>query len=209
MRTNGHGIPIVAVDIDGTLADYHKHFLEFAEKWIGRAMPPPNKMNPGMHLSEFMGVDPHLYRECKLAFRQGGLKRWMPVYAGAQQMIQGIRDLGAEVWICTTRPYLRLDNIDPDTREWLSRNRIAYDAVLFGDEKYLELKRQAGERVAVVFDDLPEQCAVAFGYGFKVCIRDQPYNLHYNRKAIARVQSCYEMAVIAKEEIEHWRAEHG
>ena len=27
--------PVVAIDIDGTLGDYHQHFIEFAEQWLG------------------------------------------------------------------------------------------------------------------------------------------------------------------------------
>jgi hypothetical protein len=75
----GEGKPVVAVDIDGTLGDYHAHFLWFATKWFGRTFPDPTEVNPGMRLSEFMGIPHELYRQCKLAYRQGGLKRFMPV----------------------------------------------------------------------------------------------------------------------------------
>ena len=111
-------------------------------------MPKQDEINPGMRLHKFMGVTLRDYRECKLAYRQGGLKRFMPCYPGASELATALRRRGAEVWICTTRPYLRLDSIDPDTREWLRRNKIKYDAILYGDDKYRELKRQAGPRVA-------------------------------------------------------------
>jgi len=202
MRTNGHGIPVFAVDIDGTLADYHKHFLEFAELWIGMPMPNPKDINPGKRLSQWMGVDHSVYQECKLAFRQGGLKRWMPAYDGVTGLTEGISQIGAEVWICTTRPYLRLDNIDPDTREWLRRNKIHYDAVLFGEDKYAELARQAGDRVLAVFDDLPEQCDESISHGFATYVRDQPYNRHYNEDELqGRVFSCFEMLEVARDRI--------
>jgi hypothetical protein len=86
------------------------------------------------------------------------------------------------VWICTTRPYLRLDNIDPDTREWLRRNKIQHDAVLWGSNKYRELVRIAGrERVVAVLDDLPEMAEQAASVGIApVYLRDQPYNRHYS-----------------------------
>lgn len=177
VRTNGHGKPIVALDIDGTLGDYHSHFLCFAQLWFDRRMPDSGNVNPGLPLWRFMGVTRAKYREAKLAYRQGGWKRWMPAYQGAAELTRDIQKAGAEVWICTTRPYLRLDNIDPDTREWLRRNRIRYNAVIFGDDKYTELKRQAGNRVAAIADDLPDVLAKAGKLGYTTLyLRSQPYN---------------------------------
>ena len=181
---NGHGKPVVALDIDGTLGDYHGHFLWFATKWFGREFPPADEVNPGMRLSDFMGVPHHEYQECKLAYRQGGLKRFMPAYPGVTELTCHLHMNGAEVWLCTTRPYLRLDNIDPDTREWLCRNVIYYDAVIFDNpingpgNKYAELVRQVGlDRIVAVVDDLPEQVDKASNSGIRnIYLRDQPYN---------------------------------
>lgn len=200
-RTNGHGRPIVALDLDGTIAEYHIWFLKFAELWTGKSMPAPTDINPGEPLHEFMGISKAQYRECKLAYRQGGMKRSMPCLDNAAGLVRVIRapadqrvsldrglnytnGLDAEVWICTTRPYLRLDNIDPDTREWLRRNGVQFDAVLFDplgeDNKYSELIRQAGDRVACALEDLPEQAMLAADCGVPyVFLRDQPYNRHY------------------------------
>lgn len=178
--------PVVALDIDGTLGDYHKHFLWFAERWLGKPMPPADEVNPGMRLSTFMGVPHREYRECKLAYRQGGLKRWMPCYPYAMDLTMNIRATGTQVWICTSRPYMRLDNIDPDTQEWLRRNNIQYDAVIYEgiheeedtNSKYYDLVDQAGlQRIIAVADDLPEQLQDAQRQGIKqVYVRDQPYN---------------------------------
>lgn len=215
MRTNGYGNPIVALDIDGTLGDYHSHFLNFAANWIGKPMPSPDDINPGLRLHKFMGVPIRTYRECKLAYRQGGLKRWMPCYDGASELTRKLRRAGSEVWICTTRPYLRLDNIDPDTREWMRRNKIQYDAVLYGDNKYRELKRQEGQRVAAVLEDLPELYEEArrlFPAAFN-CLRDQPYNriagdkpiFIYNEGNRTRVKDLVQAQEVLLDAIEYWR----
>lgn len=214
MRTNGHGKPVVALDIDGTLGDYHRHFLQFAEGWLGKTFPSPRRPNPGLPLWEFMGIEPKDYRDCKLAYRQGGLKRTMPAYGGAAGLTDLIRHAGAEVWLCTTRPYLRLDNIDPDTREWTRRNHIQYDAVIFDTldgkgTKYRELARQADGRVCAVLDDLPEMIVEAWDVlslppTNVPTLRSQPYNLHFDWPR--RVDNLEQAWCGIKADIEQWKA---
>jgi hypothetical protein len=197
--TNGEGKPVVSIDIDGTLGDYHGNWMSFARAYFGEsrvgATWDAEIVNPGLPLWEHMGIVQREYREAKLAYRQGGWKRWMPAYPGASELTHEVRAAGAEVWLCTTRPYLRLDNVDPDTREWLRRNNIAFDALLFDpvvedETKYHELYRQAGNRIASVTDDLPEMIEAAdflrIPKGSVPILRDQPYNRHvpFARRAI-------------------------
>jgi hypothetical protein len=206
---NGHGKPVVALDIDGSLGDYHKHFLQFAEKFFGRIMPDPLNINRGKPLWEHMRVTEWEYNQAKLAYRQGGFKRWMPCYEGAAELTKSIHAEGGEVWITTTRPYLRLDNIDPDTREWLRRNHIAYDAVLFGRDKYRELVRQVGRaRIAAVFDDLPKYLSQAYAEVIpNIYIMDQPYNRDFTPPWADRVDNLTDLqdyVLPAVERIREW-----
>lgn len=171
--------PVVALDIDGTLGDYHAHFLKFAAEWYGREMPAADEINPGLPLHKFMRTSKTTYRECKLAYRQGGIERSMPVYQGAAELTKAVRKAGAEVWLCTTRPYLKMDTQSPNTRHWLRRNGIQYDHMLSGPHKYHDLRRQVGsDRVVATLDDLPEMYAVAEELRLKPWLRDQPYNRH-------------------------------
>lgn len=206
---NGVDKPVLALDIDGSLGDYHGHFLAFARNYFGRAMPDPAQINRGFPLWQHMEVTLPEYREAKLAYRQGGFKRWMPAYDGAADLTKAARTAGAEVWICTTRPYLRLDNIDPDTREWLRRNTIEYDAVLFDDRsrdggKYVELVRQVGRsRIVGVLDDLPESLSEAAGNGIRqIWMRDQPYNQHFQPKWADRIFDLWDLTAAVLDAID-------
>jgi hypothetical protein len=220
VNRNGDGKPIVALDIDGTLGDYHSNFLKFADLYFhsgcGSWFDRRGNTNPGLPLWEWMGISQRDYRDAKLAYRQGGWKRWMPCYEGSAELTRLVREAGAEVWLCTTRPYLRLDNVDPDTREWLQRNRIEYDALLFDPAheedgtKYDELKRQAGSRVASVVDDLPEMLDAAYAAGITPMmgpiLRDQPYNRHYDNWR--RCGSSAEIGIRVMHDIDQWKAAH-
>jgi phosphoglycolate phosphatase-like HAD superfamily hydrolase len=174
--------PIIAIDIDGTLGDHFEWVARFAEMWTGHEIKydPPKGWPDDATKFQFnraLGLSKHTYRKVKLAYRQGGMKRSMPCFEGASELTRGLRRAGAEVWITTSRPYLRLDNIDPDTRHWLARNRIQYDSMLYGDRKYLDLVRQVekGDVVAVL-DDLPEMCMQAMRAGLHPVMIRRPHN---------------------------------
>lgn len=164
--------PVVAIDIDGTLGDYHGHFLRFASEYLGYRMPSDTRLYDGCEsyitwfCATFM-VDKRTFRDIKLAYRQGAQKRSMPAHRNAAELASKVREAGAELWITTTRPYLRHDGIDPDTREWLKRNLIEYDYLLYDDEKYERLADTVDRsRVAAVLDDLgPELYSAGEQFG--------------------------------------------
>lgn len=167
--------PVIAIDIDGTIANYHEHFLNFASQWFGRRFN--NHYSGRESLAEYMKVDPQEYRQCKLAYRQGGMKRTMPMFNDAKGFMERICQMDAEVWITTTRPYLRLDNVDPDTREWLHRSKITYDGLIYDDDKYKKLLDIVGpDRVVGVVEDLPENFDRAEELGLHPIMVDRLHN---------------------------------
>lgn len=202
------GKPVVALDVDGTLGDYHGHFTRFAAEWTGRPLPLPADINPGLPLHKHLGMSKRLYRECKLAYRRGGLKRSMPCYEGASALTRYMRKSGAQVWICTTRPYLRFDGIDPDTRHWLRRNGIQWDGVLFGERKLRDLVSSVGrESVMLVVDDLPEvinEAGSILPFAVRV-LRDQPYNQHYNNPWYFRANTMEDVQILFDKALALWR----
>jgi phosphoglycolate phosphatase-like HAD superfamily hydrolase len=157
--------PVVACDIDGTLGDYHTHFVNFAQQYLGRKLPSVENYQSNRRFAEYLGISLPEYRIIKLAYRQGGMKRSMPIFLGSLSLIKTIHDAGCELWLTTTRPYLRLDGIDPDTRFWLERHGIQYSGLLYDEDKYERLVKTIDrERVVLVIDDLTEQVAAASTY---------------------------------------------
>lgn len=152
--------PIVAFDIDGTLGDYHGHIADFATNYLGREIPRSDYDGSIPHREWFKkyGVGVREFREIKLAYRQGGMKRSMPHWPNRIDVVQAIRrHLNVELWLTTTRPYMRLDNIDPDTRFWLDRWEVPYDFLLYDETKYQELAQRVDRsRVVAIVDDVDE-----------------------------------------------------
>ena len=191
--------PVIGLDLDGTSGDHHGHFTRFAELWTGKPMPPVDEFTGGVHFSKHLGISRETYNKIKLAYRQGGMKRSMPVYDGIGDFTRYVRSRGVQVWICTTRPYLNLSNIEPDTRHWVrERARIQYDGLLYGPHKYRDLVKQVGrERVLVVYDDLPKMIEQALDLGLRAAMRTQPYNDYFQRSGNwCRVSSVEDMRSI-------------
>lgn len=153
--------PVLAVDIDGTLGNYHDHFTSFCELYFQRPFLFAYS-DTAQDFEEYLGLTREEYRAAKLAYRQGGMKRSMVPYDGAQALLSAANHLGCEVWVATTRPYQRLDNIDPDTRFWMDRWNMQYHAMLYGDDKYDQLSTHVEpERLVMLIDDLPAQVFAA------------------------------------------------
>lgn len=204
--------PVVALDVDGTLAQWHQEFLMFAARWLCRGDEyEPNWFSyAGGPFYRHMRVSKATYRTIKLAFRQSGLKRAVEPYEGARELAHAVRAAGAEVWVCTTRPYLRLDNIDPDTRFWLQHNRIAYDGVLFGDSKYRDLARLVGShRVVAVLDDLPEQAKKAADTGLPTYMVERLHNQYHDVEFYGAVVTLESAAKVFVDNINKWKELHG
>lgn len=184
--------PIVAIDIDGTLGDYHKHFVRFALGYMGEDTTFVDAVldsyTGAIPMGEwfcqtFAPADIRTYRDIKLAYRQGAQKRNMPIKPWAPQLTSDLRQR-AEIWLTTTRPYLRLDGVDPDTRFWLHHHGIYYDHLLYHEEKYTVLaNRVNAARVVAVVDDLHEELEDAerhFGGTVPILIRARHNRAHWN-----------------------------
>jgi hypothetical protein len=204
--------PVVAVDIDGTLGDYHNHLAAFAVDYLDRdyADAYDGSMQYRDWFCEQFECDPTTFREIKLAYRAGGQKRTMPLFLGADHFMKALTTLGVEVWLTTTRPYLKLDGIDRDTREWLRRNEILYNYLMYDENKYDILAEQVEQgRVVGVLDDEPAQLANAERHwGPRVPIlRCGTYNVRATWEG-QRAETYGAAIGIIANNVDEWRSQH-
>lgn len=196
--------PAVAIDIDGTLGDYHSHFRWFAQMYLQDEVRLTWRPKYQGEFSDALGLDKQTYRDIKLAYRQGGMKRSMPVFSGSGPIIRQIRELGVQVWIATTRPWNRLDNIDPDTSFWINKNIGKVDGVVYGEDKYLDLLDIVGkERLIGVVDDIPENIQRASSLGLNAVLMDGEHNAWFEYSP--RIRSVFEIF----QHVQDWLIEGG
>ena len=174
----GPDAPIVALDLDGTLGDYHRHFERFAQMWTGRDIVWDAEVNGPFYRQ--LGMSKAVYIQCKLAYRMGGMKRSIPMFEGAAELSRAVRGAGVAIAACTTRPYLAMSTIDLDTQHWLRRNAIKVDHILYGEHKYRDLVKSVGRsRVVCALDDDLSQLGVAERLGVVPIMRRNEANMNY------------------------------
>jgi uncharacterized HAD superfamily protein len=200
--------PVVAVDIDGTLAKYHETVREFSQMYFDYRLPHSEDYDGSVDFEVYLGLSQAEYRAMKLAFRQGGNKRFLPAYPRASSLVDEMRHAGAEIWVATTRPWDRLDNVDPDTREWLRRNEIVIDGLLYGEDKYHQLVEAVErERIVAVFDDLAKQIDVARDLGLPAFQVHRPHNSAISERR-SPGGSLPGATSWGRQQIDEWRKNH-
>ncbi len=114
----------------------------------------------------------------------------------------------SEVWITTSRPYNRLDNVDPDTVEWLRRRGIEYDGLLYDNMKLNALRAIVGkERIVGVVDDLASVYDEAMYWGMNPLLMTSWHNRAVHREHVA--STLESAAVSLTSTAEEWTDRHG
>lgn len=176
--------PIIALDIDGTSGDYYEHFRWFAELYKQESVSINWDFSDHAEFNEALNMSKEEYRQIKLAYRQGGMKRSLPAFEGIRRFVETIRSNGVQVWVATTRPWQRLDNIDPDTQFWIHRNLGRVDGVIYGEDKFLDLQdiaKSRGQQILGAFDDLPENVVAAQSLGIPAVLRAGGHNESFRK----------------------------
>ena len=169
----------MSVDIDGTLANYHGSLIEFVDKfWDQEFSWAFGTYDGSCDMADYYNIEKEKYRIAKLAYRQGGNKRFMPLMYGAFEFMEWLSSKPVEIWLTTNRPYLRHDNIDTDTRWWLNKNDIKFHGIVYEDSgKYEQLIATVDqERILLVIDDLPERVMEADFLGLEAFQIQTAYN---------------------------------
>lgn len=128
--------PVAIVDIDGVLSDYPNCFYD----WIKDNVKELGNSITSRTRAKFLFDNTSITEQeiWKRDYRRSGVKADLPVLPGAKEFLSMVRSRGLKVILLTNRPYDEHYRIYPDTLEWLSKNDLQYDGILWARDKGLE-----------------------------------------------------------------------
>lgn len=213
--------PVLGLDIDGTIADYHTHFVEFLNRvYFTHEKKTFGAWNqsPTGEFSEMLNLPKDEYRAAKLAYRLGGFKRCLPLFGNdfdkngpdaVRIEIQYLRSQGIQVWVCTQRPWQALTTVDVDTQYWIQHVVGEIDGLIYGEDKYADLVDIVGrQRVLGVADDLPECIHRAQDLGLRTAMRRGPHNNNWIREHPANRVEVFTRIKDLSNIVDEWKNRH-
>ena len=143
---------IAGVDIDGVLAAYPEHYINYVNKELGTDFKVNQVKDYDLYNS--LPIPEDIALDLKDSFRQSGQNRTIPVLEGAKKFLQELRRRDYKIVLLSARPYKQYRRIFADTQTWLNENGLVHDAILWDEDKCGRLVREFGkENVSFFVED--------------------------------------------------------
>lgn len=197
-----NGQLIVISDMDGTLCDWRKSFVQFLTSHIQDPYFAPVDEYRSLSIETELGISYDLYLAAKNKFEmEGGYLSLLP-FVTSLKTLQDLFLQGAAIYVYTARPQSKFSRIWMDSLKWL-------DAYGLGDV-IRELRIGADERISfacemaekghpvVMLEDDPSLALRAANAGIIVFLKAYPYNNIATGHNILRVDE-YNSGQILKE----------
>lgn len=165
---------IVAVDIDGVLADYYNGYLSWVE---GKIFKPLQRGAHDVFAIVSEAVGPERAAQIKHEYRESGGKLSLPVIQGAHEMLHWLRNEGLFIVLLSSRPFKQYRRIMADTVAWLKNNDLPYDTIVWDPAKSYRLSSEYPDLLFAIEDE-PHNAYAILAKGFPVFMPYQPYNAH-------------------------------
>lgn len=118
---------IALVDIDGVLAQFPEYFIKCFNK----------EYNTDYKYYDDIPVEiRNVYKEY---YRASGMKAEIPLLYNAKEFLNVLKQMNYTIILFTNRPVYLYKNIAYDTTKWAVINNLQYDAILFAEDKMLDV----------------------------------------------------------------------
>jgi hypothetical protein len=182
---------IAFIDIDGVLANWPKCFIDFVNEKYNRKYASVKEIDQ----KELIGF--------KLEYRTSGAKKTLELNEHAVELTKHLKEKGYFVILLTARPYKKIFRIYTDTLQWLKSNDIAFDGIIWNENKEDFILRYFSEHDFFVIDDDLDNASKLVKNGCKVFLKNNKdrYTEKYIRDfislnaldSITRIDSLNEM----------------
>jgi len=177
-------------DIDGVLNDYPECWLRFLrEKW-DRTELPDRKIRDLNYVKE--QVPYQLYRNSKWEYRESGYKTTIPPTTSASELTYNLHQMRYHIVIITARPVKEHPSLFKQTVDWLQKNSIEFDDLIFDGDKHIAvLKRYPHLKFGV--EDHRYYANLVASWGYHMYLLDSKYNQGEIHKNVTRIKSLVEI----------------
>jgi len=182
---------IAGIDIDGVIAKYPEHFLDFINRKVGADLKVEDLDEYNIY--EALDLPKELTKKLKDEFRQSGEKRFIPPMEGAKSFLEKLKRNGYHIVLLSARPYKKYKRIFADTKEWLEKNELVHDAILWDENKCNRLIREFGKNSVQFFVEDNLENANDIATTSKVYLIDRSYNGGKTHENVTRVNGLDEV----------------
>ena len=182
-------VPIIITDIDGTIGDWRKAFIEWMVKQGKYPGEIPGDPSSGLAMEIDLKMPYPEYAALKEQFEAEGGYKLMKPYPDAVRCLQQANQSGVGIIAYTARPANRYSRIWADTWHWLQEYKIPVDELHIGSEERIlrACQLQACGNEVRMLEDNPAIAIRAAVAGIEVFLRNQPYNVGVSHNRIIRV----------------------
>ena len=190
---------VVAIDIDDTLSESTKFWINYVNEELGTDFKDLDVMKSTLSYNK--------YRKLKEKFRTSGVKKYIPPIPGASELTSALKDMGYGIVIITARPNKKYPGLSKVTTDWLLRNGIQYDAIIFDPDKHIRVL-ETFPNLSFSINDHFTEAALLAKWGYDTFLLDNEYNRRSHNiddlpGNIVRVKSLYEIiAEVNRKEID-------
>jgi uncharacterized HAD superfamily protein len=169
---------VVACDLDGVIGDIVQQLLLFSHRKHGLSLAAADIVSENFDMCTPIRRD-----QLQKFFETDEFFRSLPVLPGSREALLRLRAAGCEIHIVTDRFWYR--EIDRDTTDWLTRNEIPFDSVIFA--RKVEKPHFAAQLSANWFIEDRLSNALLLSPVCRVLLVDRPYNQGSTPESVMRV----------------------
>ena len=181
---------IVITDLDGTLGDWRKTFINWA--WIIYSIKMDTVEDPAtsLQLDSDLAMRYPDYFKLKEQFESGGSYRQIFVYPEVVEFLNWLKsEFNAYIIAHTARPWQKYYRIWGDTWEWIKEKELRVNQLRIGSDSRILLATQLGGANVLMLEDDPGLMLRAAHSGISVVARSHPYNDGVEHEKIIRVEN--------------------